>query len=91
MTPEQKAATERLHESIIEAGRAFEYDDEYMITDWVVLTAETRFDEHGTQFTAYGKLYMNGSMPDYRVLGLLELHRELIRDGLFNREAGDGD
>lgn len=89
MTPEQKAANEQLTEAIQAARQAYGYDDGFLITDWVVLTAETRFDDDGDQISAYGKLYRDGQMPDYRALGLLEIHRELLRGRLFH--SGDDD
>ena len=83
MTPEQRAANERLSEAIQEARRAYGYEDGYLVTDWVVLTAETRFDEAGDQICAYGRLHIDGALADHRVLGLLEVHREYVRSGLF--------
>lgn len=79
MTPEQRAATERLHEAILETQRAYGYDERFIVTDWIVLTAETRFDDEGDQISAYSRLYNNGEMPDYRVLGLLETHGQYVR------------
>lgn len=87
MTPEQKAATERLHEAILATQTAFGYDNQFMVTDWMVLTAETRFDDDGDQISAYSRLYSNGQMPDYRALGLLEVHRTYLR----NRLGGPGE
>jgi hypothetical protein len=83
VTPEQKAANERLTEAIQEARQAYGYEDGYLVTDWVVLTAETRYDEDGDQICAYGRLHQDGAMADHRVLGLLEVHREYVRSGLF--------
>jgi hypothetical protein len=90
MTPEQKAANEAIGEAIKSAQRAYGYDERFMVTDWVVLTAETRFDDDGEQISAYARIYQNGSMPDYRVLGLLEVHASYVRDHLREEQQDEG-
>lgn len=76
-TDEQKRADEQLTAAILAVRNAYHGDDEYLLTDYIVLTAETRFDEHGDQYTAYSRLYRDGDMPWYRILGLLDVHRQL--------------
>lgn len=76
-TEEQKAADAGLDEAIKRALLAYEADPEYLLIDYIVLTAETRFDDKGQQYTAYTRLYRDGDMPWYRILGLLDMHRTL--------------
>jgi len=84
MTPEQKAANEQLHEAILNARRANGFTDDFLLTDWMVLTAETRFDADGGQTSAYSRIYRDGVMAEYRSLGLMETHRAGITQTMLD-------
>lgn len=77
-TDEQKAADEALTAAILKCREAYGADNQYLLTDYMVLTAETRFDEDGDQITAYTRIYREGDMPWYRILGLIDVHRQLV-------------
>lgn len=66
------AAKEQLHEAIQGMLRAVD-DEPGLLTDWVVVTAETYFEDEGRGGTGHA-LFMSGGefgLPGYRTEGLL--------------------
>lgn len=94
-TDEQREADARLHEAIDLCIKAYGYGPttpggSLMTTDYVVLTAGVEFLQDGTNKSHYNRLYPDGEMPDYRALGLMEVHRIFLRGDIIDREAEEG-
>lgn len=92
---EQREADARLHEAIDACIKAYEYGPtscggSLITTDYIVLTAGVEFLQDGTTKSHYNRLYPDGSMADYRALGLMEMHRVLLRADIVDREAEEG-
>lgn len=86
-TAEQLAADDALTEAIRAAMAA--HDMEFgVLTDYVVCAAAQRFDDEGGIRTLYGSLYMDDSMPHYRIIGLLRMATKQAERGF---EQGDDD
>lgn len=72
-TAELKEARGRLDQAIRDVIRLEEWEG--LVTDWVVIAANQYFDDDGRSMTAVGQLLPDGgdSVPDYRVIGLLDV------------------
>ncbi len=79
-TPEQKAADERLEQAVKDALEAYDLNTGALV-DVLVLTAQTRFDEEGEQYTNVARLTLGG-MPHYRILGLLDFAQTAYRSDI---------
>lgn len=89
-TAEQKAADERLEQAIKDALEAYDLATGALV-DVLVLTAQTRFDEDGEQYTNVARLTLGG-LPHYRILGLLDFAQTAYRGDIAmcpNDEEGD--
>lgn len=81
-TLEQRKADEALEDAIKKCQHAYHDEDrEFLLTEYIVLTANMRLDE-GQEVTSYGRMYRNNDMPWHRILGLLEIHRTLVKDAV---------
>ena len=92
-TPEQQEADEHLREAILGCFKAYNYGattpgGSVMMLDYVVLTAGAEFLTDGTTKSHYNRLYADGSMPDYRALGLMDMHRLMLQGDITDR-AGE--
>lgn len=74
-TTEQIAADENLTEAINQALQAYGYEEDFILTDYMVIAAQTKLDEDGDQTSAYAYLYRDSSMPYHKILGLMEVAR----------------
>lgn len=83
-TPEQHRADDDL-DVAIRALAAAEEDDGGYVVDWLVVYACA--DPADDERTMYGCAYPGGSMPSYRILGLLEV----ARDHVLNADDDDDD
>lgn len=74
-TAEQKAADDALT-AAIEAVRDAYSDEtgsrEYLLTDYVVISAGTRFADDGESWSQVAMIYRDNDIPAYRILGLLD-------------------
>ncbi|MEU7843937.1 hypothetical protein AB0B39_23590 [Micromonospora sp. NPDC049114] len=71
-TPEQVTADDVLTAAIEQALKAYGDDRAYVLTEYVVITSQQRFDEDGGGVTAVGLVYRDGDVPTHRALGLCE-------------------
>ncbi|AYF29302.1 hypothetical protein CSH63_17890 [Micromonospora tulbaghiae] len=71
-TPEQVAADDALTAAIEQVLQAYGDDQAYILTEYVVVTSQQRFDEDGDGITAIGCINRDSDVPYHRVLGLLE-------------------
>ena len=76
-TPDQKAADNALEEAVKRALEAYDLNRGALV-DVLVLSAQTRFDEDGGQYTTVARLTLGG-MPHYRILGLLDFAQAAYR------------
>jgi hypothetical protein len=74
-TPEQVEADDALTAAIEGVAVAYEWHDGMLLTDYLVLTARQDFDAEGDSRTEYGYMMRDEAMPDYRIMGLLEVIR----------------
>jgi hypothetical protein len=90
-TERQRAADDALTTAVEEALASYratndEDDGEtYVLMEYVVVTAATRFDSDGDSLTAVGMVYRDGDVPEHRVLGLLDHAATRIR-GYINTD-----
>lgn len=66
MTPED----EQLHEAI--RAKVASLESGGILTDWITIAAEQNFDEDGDGITRVATFIADGSLPMYRIIGLLE-------------------
>lgn len=79
-TPEQVAADDALTLAIEGALQAYTDDGQaWVISEYVVITAQHRFDDDGDGLTAVGVLYRDGDVPTHRALGLLDFASTRMR------------
>lgn len=74
-TDEQQAADENLTEAINQCIRAYGYEADFILTDYMVIAAQTKLDEDGDSVNAYTYLYRDSDMPYHKILGLMEVAR----------------
>lgn len=72
-TPEQVAADDALTAAIEQVINVY-YDGEHpwVLTEYVVVTAQQRWDDDGDSITAVGSVFRDGDVPVHRALGLVE-------------------
>lgn len=83
-TPEQTAADDALTEAVKTAMAAHNMDAG-LLTDYVVCVAAQHYDDDGDIRTLYGSLYMDDSMPHYRIIGLLRMATMQAERGFYQR------
>ncbi|TBL44255.1 hypothetical protein EYA84_02095 [Verrucosispora sp. SN26_14.1] len=71
-TPDQVAADEALTAAIEQALHAYSDGEPWVLTEYVVVTSQHRFDDDGEGLTAVGTLYRDGDVPLHRALGLVD-------------------
>jgi hypothetical protein len=82
-TSEQQAADDALTAAIDAALAAYADDTTpYVLTEYVIVTSQQRFDEHGEPVTAVGAIYRDGAVPTHRALGLLDYAVTQLRHGI---------
>lgn len=94
-TAEQKAADEALHEAVWAAIKAMPHPEGEdppeaagVLTKFLVLAIQVRFDDNGAPTDALNMLYSNGSMLGFEAEGILkQADRVYAQDG-YRRSAG---
>ena len=87
-TPEQREADAALTAAIEQTLTAYADDGQaWILTEYVVLTAQTRYDDEGDPTTAVGTLFRDGDVPYHRALGLLDYAATRMRAAIT--EDGD--
>ena len=71
-TPDQVAADDALTAAIERVLQVYDDGDAWVLTEYVVVTAQHRFDDDGEGLTAVGALFRDSDVPIHRALGLLE-------------------
>lgn len=74
-TEEQVTADENLTKAIDQCLRAYGFEENFILTDYLVIAAQVKLDEDGDTSTAYSYLYKDSDLPYYKILGLLEVAR----------------
>lgn len=87
-TPEQVAADDALTAAIEQVLAAYSDSERaWVLSEYVVITAQHRFDDDGDGITAIGCINRDSDVPLHRMLGLTEYAATRIR----KRIADDGD
>lgn len=86
-TPEQVQADDALTLAIERVIEAYGFDGPYVLTEYVLITSQQRFDNDGDSVTAVGVVYRDGSVPLHRALGLVEYAAARFRKDITD----DGD
>lgn len=89
LEPELKEAYERLDQAIREVTRLNDWEG--LVTDWVVIAAHQFYADSGSSMTGVGQLLPEGgdTVPDYRVIGLLDVALTARRAGYGPEESKD--
>jgi hypothetical protein len=87
-TPEQTAATERLDEAIKSSLEALGLGVG-VLTDYVVICAQQRFEDDGTASTGIYHVTSGDGVPYYRLLGLLDYTRIALRGEIVDALEGE--
>lgn len=87
-TDEQINADENLTKAIEQCIRAYGYEDAFIVTDYMVIAAQTKLDEDGDSINAYTYLYRDSDMPYHKILGLMEVAR---RRAAYHMMQGEDD
>lgn len=87
LTTEQKAASEKLGQAIVDLvsllGDGLQAG---VVTDWIVVAAQDKFDNDGDRVTSYNVLYRDGSLPDHIARGLMHSALDLVSGGWQRQE-----
>lgn len=87
-TDEQINADENLTKAIEQCIRAYGYEEAFIVTDYMVIAAQTKLDEDGDSINAYTYLYRDSDMPYHKILGLMEVAR---RRAAYHMMQGEDD
>jgi hypothetical protein len=74
-TDEQRTADDNLTDAISKSLKAYGFEENYILTDYVVVAAQVKMDDSGNTISAYSQLYRDSDVPYYKILGLLEVAR----------------
>jgi hypothetical protein len=85
-TQAQIEADANLTQAIDQCLRAYEFEEDFILTDYMVIVAQSRIDSAGDTATAYASLYRDSEMPYHRILGLLEIARTRARFNMNQEE-----
>ncbi len=88
-TQDLKEAYERLDQAIRDVTRLNDWEG--LVTDWVVIAANQYYADDGRSMTGVGQLLPDGgdSVPDYRVIGLLDVALTARRAGYASEGSED--
>ncbi|MEU4570847.1 hypothetical protein [Micromonospora sp. NPDC023956] len=78
-TPEQIAADDALTAAIEQALAAYGDGVPSVLSEYVVITAQHRFDDDGDSLTAIGCFSRDSDVPLHRMLGLVEYASTRLR------------
>lgn len=78
-TPEQVDADDALSAAIERVLQVYDDGDAWILTEYVVVTSQHRYDDDGEGLTAVGALYRDGDVPTHRALGLLDYAATRLR------------
>ncbi|NBE80326.1 hypothetical protein [Micromonospora rubida] len=78
-TPEQVAADDTLTAAIEQTLAAYSDGQPYVLTEYVVVTAQHSFADDGDSLTAIGCLSRDSDVPLHRMLGLVEYASTRLR------------
>lgn len=78
-TPEQVAADQALTAAIEQALQAYGDEQAYVLTEYVVIASQQRFDGHGNGITAVGLISRDCDVPLHRMIGLIEYASTRLR------------
>lgn len=84
---EQVAADDALTTAIERVLQAYGDDQAYVLTEYVVVTSQQRFDEDGDGITAVGLMFRDSAVPTHRALGLCEYASTRLRHTVMQDEA----
>lgn len=79
-------ADENLTNAIDQCLRAYEFEEDYILTDYMIIAVQAKIDEDGDTAMAYAYLYRDSDLPYHKILGLLEVARSRV---LFNFNKED--
>lgn len=74
-TEAQIVADTNLTESIQNVLKAYEIQDDYILSDYMIICVQSKIDKDGDVETAYSYLYRNSDLPTHVILGLLDIAR----------------
>lgn len=78
-TQEQVAADQALTKAIQGVLEAYEVQEDYLLSDYMVICTQARIDEEGDAETAYSYLYRDSNLPTHAIMGMLEMAQLRIR------------
>lgn len=78
-TQEQVEADENLTKAIDMSLRAYGFEDDYIVTDYMVIAAQVKLDSDGDTETAYSYIYRDSDLPTHVILGLLDIAHARIK------------
>ncbi len=82
-TAEQIAADDALTTAIEQTIAAYyPSNDAYVLSEYLVVTCQQRFDEDGDGITAVGTISRDGNVPAHRLLGLLDYATTRMRKAI---------
>lgn len=88
-TPEETAADDALT-AAIEQVIAVYYPshDRYVLSEYVVVTCQQRFDDNGDSITAIGTMFRDGDVPPHRALGLIDYAHTRLKKRITDDDEG---
>lgn len=87
---QMKEAYERLDQAIRDVTRLDGWEG--LVTDWVVIAANQYFADNGRSMTGVGQILPDGgdTVPDYRIIGLLDVALTARRAGYGPEDTEEG-
>lgn len=75
---EQIEADDNLTKAIDQSLRAYGFESDFILTDYMVIASQVKLDSDGDQNTAYSYLYRDSDLPLHSILGLLAVARARV-------------
>jgi hypothetical protein len=89
LTPEQKAANERVQTAIKEYLQLLGLPADEVMGDWMAIVSSVGWDEEGDPKNAYYLIFANGALQEHVGLGLLAKAQDLMING-YRAEDDEG-
>ena len=86
-TPEAKAGQEALTEAIQKIIQAYGWEDCGVLGDYIIITAQIKFNDDGDPVTEYNLLFRDGASQPHIAIGLLQSGLSILATGWESNES----
>ena len=90
-TDAQRSADNALDQAIRDVIQAYCWEEEGILTDFLVIVAQAKLSEDEESITNYNLVFPNGTLPLHTAIGLASVAKDLMMSGIMIKGNVDDD